>query len=75
MELPVRTTVVIDGKEYPITKLPPAPIDPDLHFDRFAHDDAGHSPDISRSTILANKSFNEPMTANGKRTGKRKQAE
>lgn len=75
LEKTEQTHVVIDGKEIRITKCPLAPIDADLHFDRFSHDDAGHAPAITRSTALAHKSFGEPLFADGRRTGSRKQAD
>lgn len=53
MEAPTRDTVVIDGKTIKITKLPPAPVDADLNFDRWQHDSAHISPDVSRGDALA----------------------
>lgn len=75
MEAPVRDTVVIDGKTIKITKLPPAADNPDLHFDRWAHDDAGHSSEIDRSEALAHKDFGAPLRSDGSRTRAKRQAE
>lgn len=58
-----------------ITRLPAGPVDADLFFDRFCHDDAGHSPSLTRSTILAHKSFNEPLHYDGRRSRAKSQAE
>jgi len=58
-----------DGKEVKITKLPAGPIDPDLHFDRFAFDDAGHAPAITRTNALLNKDFGASPFAEGRRKG------
>ena len=67
--------VVIDGKAVKITRLQPVTDSSNHQFDRFQFDDAGHSPSIDRHTVLLNKSFNEPITADGRRIAKKKQAE
>lgn len=72
MQMPVRPDfVMVDGKKIKITKCAPV-IDGNGNFDRFQFDQAGHSPEIDRYTILANKSFAEPLFANGRRTKPKK---
>ena len=76
MEAPAKPQfVVIDGKQVKVTYLASSQSNANSAFDRFAFDDCGHSPAIDRETILLNKSFNEPITADGRRVAKKKQAE
>lgn len=64
MQKPEQDTVVIDGKVIKITKLPPAPIDKNMHFDRWQHDDVRHSPTIDRNTALAYRNWDNGNNVN-----------
>jgi hypothetical protein len=58
-----------------ITKLPAGPVDPDLFFDRYQHDNAGLSSHVTRSEALASRDFAAPMFADGRHKRSKKQAE
>jgi hypothetical protein len=53
--------------EVKITRLPPGPIDSDLFFDRYQHDNAGLSPQTVRTEALLNKDFGAHFSADGRR--------
>jgi hypothetical protein len=76
MEAPSKPkTIVIDSKVIEIKQLPPGPVDPNVKFDRWSHDNAGLAPEIERNEALARKEFGSPLSANGRRIGSKRQAE
>lgn len=59
-----------------ITKLPAGPIDPDLYFDRWQHDDAGVSSSADRSEALAHKDFGRDLFSTaGRRSAPKRRSE
>lgn len=60
--------LIVDGVKVKITRLPAGPMVADLRFDRYQHDNAGLSPEATRSEALANKEFGASLWADGRRT-------